>query len=151
MVFLVAVVATVPLGYVNLDTGTYPSTTLESEFGATAFATGHVEGRYATDHTLSRVDTHYLDGPAPPAGLTPRGEARLTPTISWLAGGRPPGCPTLSQRSWTTTGAHLYPAAPGTVSPAEYRAWLTSQHVVYRASGLDPLTLSVPQSPGDGC
>jgi hypothetical protein len=150
-VFLLSVAATLPLGYVNLDTGTYPSTTLESEYGAAAFATGRVDGRYATDHTLSRVDTHYLDGPVPPAGLVPRGEARVAPTRSWLAGGSPPDCPTLSQRSWTTTGAHLYPAPPGTVSSAEYRSWLTSQHVVYRASGVDPLTLSVPRSPGGGC
>jgi hypothetical protein len=149
--FLLAVAATVPLGYVNLDTGSYPSTTLESEFGAAAFATGRVDGRYATDHTLDRVDTHYLNGPAPPAGLTPRGEARLAPARSWLSGGRPPACPTLSQRSWTTTGAHLYPAPPGTVTPEAYRSWLAAQHVVYRASGLDPITLSVPRSSGGGC
>jgi len=149
--FLLSVLVTVPLGYVNLDTGTYPSTTLESEFGAASFATARVDGRYATDHTLARVDTHYLSGPVPGEGPTPRGDARLVPTRSWLAGGRPPGCPTLSQRSWTTTGAHLYPAPPGTVPPDAYRSWLTSQHVVYRASGLDPLTLSVPRSAGGGC
>jgi len=148
---LLSVLSTVPLGYVNLDTGTYPSTTLESEFGAAAFATNNVEGRYATDHTLSRVDTHYLRGPAPGAGTDPTGEARVGPTRSWLAGGSPPGCPVLSQRSWTTTGAHLYPAPPGTVPPDAYRSWLTSRHVVYRASGLDPLTLSVPSSPDGGC
>jgi hypothetical protein len=147
---LLSVLSTVPLGYVNLDTGTYPSTTLESEFGAAAFATGTVEGRYATDHTLSRVDRHYLRGPAPGAGTDLTGEARVGPTRSWLAGGSPPGCPVLSQRSWTTTGAHLYPAPPGTVPPDAYR-WLTSRHVVYRASGLDPLTLSMPRSPGGGC
>ena len=148
--FLLSVAATVPLGYVNLDTGTYPSTTLESEFGAAAFASGHVDGRYATDHTLSRVDAHYLGGPLR-ANASP-GEASLRPTASWLGGGgRPPACPTLSQRSWTTTGAHLYPAPPGTVSPAEYRSWLTSRHVVYRASGLDPLTLSVPRTPTADC
>ena len=151
-VFLLSVAVTVPLGYVNLDTGTYPSTTLESEFGAATFATGRVDGRYATDHTLSRVDAHYLSGPAPPdEGFTSRGEARVEPMRSWLSGGRPPACPTLSQRSWTTTGAHLYPAPPGTVSPTEYRSWLTSRHVVYRASGLDPLTLSVPRVRGGGC
>jgi hypothetical protein len=145
---LLSVAVTVPLGYVNLDTGTYPSTTLESEFGAATFATGRVDGRYATDHTLSRVDTHYLSGPAPPdEGFTSRGRARVDPTRSWLAGGNPPTCPTLSQRSWTTTGAHLYPAPPGTVSPAEYRSWLLSRNVVYQASGLDPLTLSVPRDP----
>jgi hypothetical protein len=148
---LVAVVATVPLGYVNLDTGTYPSTTLESEFGATSFATDRVEGRYATDHTLARVDTHYLSGPTPGIGVTPTGEARVAPTRSWLAGGSPPGCPTLTQGSWTTTGAHLYPAPPGTVPPEAYRSWLSSRHVVYRASGLDPLVLSVPRRSGGGC
>jgi hypothetical protein len=144
---VLSVLVTVPLAYVNLDTGTYPSTTLESEFAATSFATTHVDGRYATDHTLSRVDTHYTNGPAVEAGTT-SGEARLGPTLSWLSGGTPPACPTLSQRSWTTTGAHLYPAPPGTVSPDAYRSWLTTQHVVYRSSGLDPLTLSVPRSPG---
>ncbi|MEF8841315.1 MAG: sodium:phosphate symporter [Haloarculaceae archaeon] len=148
---LASVVATVPLAYVNLDTGTYPSTTLESEFGAAAFATGHVDGRYAADHTLSRVDTHYLNGPAPGGEIPPRGRARIGPTRSWLAGGTPPDCPVLSQRSWTTTGAHLYPAPPGTVPPDDYRSWLTSRHVVYRASGLDPLTLSVPRTPGGSC
>jgi len=51
----------------------------------------------------------------------------------------------VSQRSWTTTtGAHLFPAAPQVISSERYRAGVAERHVVYTSSGRDPLILSLP-------
>jgi hypothetical protein len=144
--FVVSVLLTVPLGYVNLDTGSYPSTTFRSEFETAEFASTHLNGSYATDHTLSRVETYYLSEPTP-LSTDPEGNgASLGPTLTWLTGGPgpPPDCPVLLQRSWTTTGAHLYPAQPGTLTEARFRAALERRHVVYAVSGHDPLWLSLP-------
>ncbi|MEF8825476.1 MAG: sodium/phosphate symporter [Haloarculaceae archaeon] len=132
VLFVGAVAATTPLAYINLDTGSVPSTTLESEYAATQFVVRHVEGPVATDHTISRI-----------LGFS-GSNGTYTPTREWLLGGSPPACPVVSQQSWTTTGAHLFPAAPQTIASARYEAALAERHVVYAASGLDPVTLSLP-------
>lgn len=143
LVFAGSVVATLPLGYLNLDTGSAPSTTFSSEFAATAFATEHLQGTFATDHSLSRVVTHYHT-PLEPRQRTPTGgRGAYTPTRRWLTGGPLPACPLLSQRSWTTTGAHLYPTAPQRIDPAVYQRTLAERSVIYAAGGHDPVTLSL--------
>lgn len=130
--FICAVAATTPLAYINLDTGSVPSTTLQSEYAAAQFVVERVEGPVTTDHTISRLV------------IFSGGEAAYGPSREWLIGGAPPGCPVVSQRSWTTTGAHLFPAAPQTISSERYGATLANRHVVYASSGMDPVTLSVP-------
>jgi len=132
MMFVAAVVATTPLAYINLDTGSAPSTTLESEYATVQFVAGYLEGTVATDYTVS-----YLLG-------AEGAQATYLPTREWLVGGSPPACPVISQRSWTTTGAHLFPASPQTISSARYEGVLAERHVVYTSSGMDPLTLSLP-------
>jgi hypothetical protein len=129
-----AVAATVPLAYINLDTGSVPSTTLESEYASAQFVVDHVEGPVATDHTISRL-------------LVFSGsEGAYFPTREWLKGGTPPKCPVISQQSWTTTGAHLFPAAPQTISSKRYGTALAERHIVYSAPGLDPVILSIPRN-----
>jgi hypothetical protein len=144
VLFAAAVLLTLPLGYLNLDTGSYPSTTFESEFEATGFATEHVEREFTTEHSLSRPAILY-HAPLGPYRVTGEG-TRITvgPTRSWVRGGPPPDCPLLSQRSWTTTGAHLYPAAPGVVGESRYEGTLSERNVVYTAGGYDQLVLSLP-------
>jgi hypothetical protein len=139
-VVLVAVVGSLPFAYVTLDTGTYPATTLDSEFRGVGFA-DRTGGGWATDHSLSRVGLHYF-----------RSDASPSPTASWLSGGASPSCPVLSQASWTTTGAHLFPFAPETVSGERYDDWLDDRQVVYANTGRDPVTVSLPVSAGgQGC
>jgi hypothetical protein len=134
VLFVGAVVATTPLAYVNLDTGSVPSTTLQSEYAATQFVVRYVEGPVATDHTVTQL-------------LTFSGsEGAYFPTREWLVGGPIPACPLVSQRSWTATGAHLFPAAPEKISSERYRAGVAERHVVYTASGIDPVTLSLPRN-----
>jgi hypothetical protein len=144
VLFAAAVLLTLPLGYLNLDTGSYPSTTFESEFGATGFATEHVDGEFTTEHSLSRPAMLYHT-PLESYRVTGDG-TRVTvgPTRSWVRGGPPPDCPLLSQRSWTTTGAHLYPTAPGVVDESRYEETLSKRNVVYTAGGYDHLMLSLP-------
>jgi len=143
VVLLASLTASVPLAYLNLDTATYPSTTLESEFEAATFTAQHVEGPIATDQTLSSVIVNYYETDAEPT---------MGPTTVWLRGGPPPACPMLGQASWTTSGTHLFPTAPKTVSAAHYETTLAKRNVVYRAAGQDPITMTVPQTTtAEGC
>ena len=137
---LLMVVVSVPFAYLNLDTGTYPSTTLDSEFEAVGFASDAGD-EWATDHSLSRVGALYY-----------RSDPTVSPTASWLSGGTSPTCRVLSQESWTTSGAHLFPFAPETVSEERYESWLGSRHVVYANTGRDPATVSLHvTAAGEGC
>lgn len=138
---LVATVGSLPFAYLTLDTGTYPSTTLDSEFQGVEFVATETDGPWATDHSMTQVGVNYFQSDVSPSA-----------TASWLSGGASPTCPVLSQESWTTTGAHLFPFAPETVSPATYDGWLRSRHVVYANTGRDPVTVSVPTAAtGQGC
>lgn len=136
---LVATAGSLPLAYVNVDTVTYPSTTLDSEFDAVAFA-DRADGPLATDHSMSRVSVHYFRRPA-----------AIGPSANFLHGGEPPNCVTLSQESWSTTGAHLFPSAAESVSAERYDRWLATSHVVYANTGRDPVTVSMPSSASSGC
>lgn len=133
MVLVVAVVATLPVAYVNLDTGSVPSTTTESEFAAGTFAHEYVPGEWTSSHTQTRIAGNYYRGV----------NASVSPTAMWLRGGPSPPCPTVSQRSWTTTGAHLFPGAPASVSPVAYERWIAERAVIYDAGGLDPIGISL--------
>lgn len=138
VVFVLCLLGTVPLGYVELDTATYPSTTTRSEFQAATFAATHTRGAFATGDPVSRVAHYYHDD----AG------ASKAPTRAWLASdGDPPSCPVVSRASWTRAGAHLYPAAPETLSEARHRALLMRHNLIYSSNGLDPVYVTVP--PGD--
>jgi len=144
VLFAAAVVVTLPLGYLNLDTGSYPSTMFESEFEATDFVTDHITGEFTTEHSLSRPAILYHK-PLSPYRVTGDG-TRVTvgATATWIRGGPPPDCPLLSQQAWTTTGAHLYPTAPGVIAAPTYENTLSTRNVVYTTSGYDPLVLSLP-------
>jgi hypothetical protein len=133
-----ALAATVPIGYMDLDTGAVPSTTTPGEFQGVTFAERHVEGPYATDHALSRVGLLYYTDTA--------ATVEVAPIRSWLQGGPPPTCPVLVAEDWTTAGAHLYPTAPETLSPERYEQFLERRDVVYHSGGLDSHTLVVPRN-----
>ncbi|WP_226010848.1 sodium/phosphate symporter [Halomicrobium salinisoli] len=139
---VVSVAATLPVAYVDLDTGAHPSTTTAPEFEGAGFAATHVDGPWTSSHTLHRVGGFYFGG-----------NATYRSTVTWLRGdgGPAPACPVLSERSWTTTGAHLFPAAPANISSGEYDRWLADGHLVYAASGRDPLALTVPRNASGNC
>ena len=139
-VVVLATIATVPLAFVNMDTGSAPSTTLDSEYESVEFASTRLTAPWATDHSLSSVGGHSFGA-----------NASYTPTAEWLSGGASPRCPVVSQHSWTTSGAHLFPNAPETVPPREYATWTGTRNVVYTANGLDPVTVSIPRSGTAGC
>lgn len=148
LVFAVGVALTVPVGYLALDTGTAPSTTYPSELAAAEF-TAHVAGPFAADHRLSQLVVHHA-GDVGRRDAT--GRVTVAPVRSWLSGGPPPGCPVLIQRSWTTTGAHLYPQPAATLPPERFDRWLGERSVVYAATGRDPTRLVLPQAGGaSGC
>ena len=144
LLFVGSVLATVPVGYVDLDTGAPPSTTTPGEFRAVGFAERYGNGSYATDHALSRVALHHY--------REPRAAEQVAPLRAWLQGGPTPACPVLAAEDWTGPGAHLFPAAPETLSEARYDRFLTTRNVVYRSGGADPHAFAVPRSAGEsGC
>lgn len=128
-VFIAALVATTPVAYVNLDTGSVPSTSLESEFAAGTFVTQYLAGSWTSSHTQVRIAGNYY----------PAANGTVGPTRTWLRGGPPPTQPVLTQRSWTTTGAHLFPLAPATVSAQRLSQFHDQNNVVYVTSGRDPV------------
>jgi hypothetical protein len=140
LVLALALVAALsaPLGFVHLDTGTAPRTVHGSEFGATSVAGSG--GSYASDHRLARLWGLYYG--------EDRGE--IGPTRAWLAGGPPPGCPTVALEEWTHSGAHFYPAAPLRLSSDRYRSWQRRGHLVYSADGYTEVVIVAPVG-GDGC
>jgi hypothetical protein len=136
---LVAAVASLPFAYLVLDTGGYPSTTFDSEFRGVQFASEATSEPWTTDHSLSRVGILYF-----------RSDVSVEAAASFLSGGTSPTCPVVSQTSWTTTGAHLFPFAPETISEARYDGWLDRRSVVYANTGRDPVTVSVPPTASSG-
>lgn len=135
VVFVVALIATLPVAYVNLDTGSYPSTTTESEFAVGTFSVDYLTGQWTSSHTQVRIPGNYYRN----SGGT------VSPTAQWLQGGPPPTCSLISQQSWTTTGAHLFPAAPATISEGRYKRTLRDRNQIYSVGGYDPMAITLPR------
>lgn len=127
-----------PLALSGLSVLTFKGATTPAEFEATAFASTSVDGQWATDDHLARVASYH------------GGSAAEGPVREWLAlGGMPPRCPTLAQRSWTTTGAQFYPRPPPTVDLAAFERWTDGNNVVYATTSADPLIVVVPAGAGN--
>jgi hypothetical protein len=141
-VVLVSLGLTMPVAYLDADTGEYPSTTTEPEFETATFAVGYVPGEWTSGHAMTRIAGNYY---AP-------GAASVEPTATWVRGGPAPACPAISEASWATRGVHLFPTVGDPVSESTYRGMLRDRHVVYAASGSDPLAISLPRTASDdGC
>jgi hypothetical protein len=131
-----------PIAYLDLDTGEYPSTTTEPEFEAATFAVRYIPGEWTSGHAMTRIAGNYY---AP-------GIPSVDPTATWVRGGPAPACPAISEASWATQGVHLFPTVGDPVSESTYRGMLRDRHVVYAASGSDPLAISLPRTASDdGC
>lgn len=140
-VLLAALILTAPIAYVDLDTLAFPSTTTESEFQAATFAAERVEGAWTSDHVLTRIDAHYFDG-----------RSSIGPTAAWLGGGPTPNCALLSATSWSTAGAHLFPAGPRTVTPDEFQQLLDGRQLIYSSGeGYDSFAVSLSLDPKPDC
>ncbi|WP_254535865.1 hypothetical protein [Halomarina litorea] len=134
--FVGAVVASAPLPFVLAGAGATPfqAVTSPAEFETAMFATEHVPGRWAADDHVTHVGGKYRGAPVTDL-----------PVFTWLGGADPPGCPTVGQRSWTTTGAPAFPE-PLSISRGAYERWYTVNDAVYATTGGDPLVLVL----GDG-
>jgi hypothetical protein len=132
LVLLCALVST-PVAYAGLELLTYQGVTTEAEFDAAAFGSTELDG-WATDDHLSRVAGYHGGG---------GGKGSV---YRWLRQDRgPPSCPTLAQRSWTTTGAQFHPQAPAVLSVDAYRQWHARNDVVYVSAATDRLTVVRPR------
>jgi len=130
-VLVLALVGTVPLAYVNLDTGSYPTGSTVTEFAAAGFISTH-GGEATTDQKQGRI-------------IEARGGSATTEAAAaWLDGGPPPETALVSKGYWTTTGAHLFPGAPRTVSSDRFSCTLTERHRVYHTDGIHAVSVTLP-------
>lgn len=132
-IFVIAVAGTLPVAHVNLDTGSAPSTSLESEFAAATFSSTYLPDGWTSSHTQVRIANSYYDGAT----------GSVAPTRQWLRGGPPPSQPVVAQHSWTTTGAHLFPLAPRTLPSEQFIQWQQQNNVVYRTTGHDTTVIVI--------
>lgn len=137
VVVLCSALVGTPVAYMGLDVLTYKGVTTSAEYEATAFAATEFD-RWTTDDHLVRVARYH------------EGDASRLPAIEWIQGGPPPACPTLGQRSWTTTGAQLFPRSPIIVDQTRYYQLQANNSVVYRSTTNDPLTVIVPRDSSGG-
>ena len=144
------VVVSAPFAFAGLHATPAQPTVTPTEFATGTFVTNHVRGGWVGDgHEVIMTTNYYKD----------RTSAQYTPLYEWLkAGGGgssadsaapPPACPIVAQRSWTTVGAQVFPAAPTTVSADRYDRLTANRSVVYSASGRDPLVVTMPRRAGN--
>jgi hypothetical protein len=137
-VLALALVGTVPLAYVNLDTGSYPTGSTATEFAAAGFVATY-GGVAATDQKQGRI-------------IEARGGSATTEAVAtWLDGGTPPETALVSKGYWTTTGAHLFPGAPRTVSSDRFRCTLTERNRVYHTDGIHAVSVTLPATGVSRC
>ncbi|WP_458208914.1 sodium/phosphate symporter [Haladaptatus sp. NG-SE-30] len=133
---LSAVVST-PLAFLGLHATPAQPVTTPDEFEATTFATTHVPEAWSSDGHISRIASYYYPT---------RTNASYRPVYQWLYGNeQPPRCLVVSQSSWTTVGAQLFPAAPTQLKDERYTMWLLSRQVVYTTSSSDSIVFSRSQ------
>ena len=128
-----ALLATMPVAYITLDTGFYPKGSTESELAASGFHTTYSTVPVVTGHKQGRLTRSHFGA-----------DAAREPLVTWLDGGPPPASPLLSKRYWDTDGAHLWPAAPRSISESRFDCTLTRRNRVYHTSGVHEMTLTLP-------
>jgi hypothetical protein len=144
---IASVLASVPIAIGGLDVLPYKGVTTPAELSAAGFAATHANGSWAGDDHVIRIAPYHESHADPAAGTR-------QPVYRWLHdGGAPPRCPTVSQRSWTTTGAQFYPAPPARLGAARYERALRTRHLVYVATGRDPIVVTIAKhtGPASGC
>jgi hypothetical protein len=139
LALVLSVAVTVPVAYAGLELLNFDPVTTEAEFDATEHAADEF-GTWATDDLGVRLTTYH------------GGNASVRPVLRWIQSGPPPDCPVVSQLSWTTTGAQLYPRSPAAISPERYAEWRGANDVVYVTTSPDPVSVVVPPAySGGGC
>jgi len=141
LLVLLASVASIPIAYGGLDVLTYKGVTTPAEFGATGFADRHVPGAWTSDDHLTRMTPYY----------SPSSSGSVQPTYAYLTGSDPPGCPMLTQRSWTTIGAQLYPRSSIQISTLRYRQYVVERNAVYHSGSTDAILLLVAPTEKQEC
>lgn len=145
---LTCAAASIPIAFGGVEVLAYKGTTTEAEFAAAEFSVTHLNGSWAADDHISRV-SRYFDPGANQLNLSAE---HVLPVYSWVAtNGPPPRCPTVTQASWTTTGAQFYPWAPATISAERLEQWERTHAVIYRNSSPDPITIGLSTNASTGC
>ncbi|MFH5801175.1 sodium/phosphate symporter [Haladaptatus sp. CMAA 1911] len=133
---LVIALVSAPLAFAGLRATPAQPVTEPNEFETTTFAATYIPSTWVSDGHITRLASYYYPSQT---------NSTYTPLYQWLrGGGEPPKCTVVSQQSWTTVGAQLFPASPIQLDKNQYRSWLESKQVIYSASGEDPVVISRP-------
>ncbi len=130
---LIFAVVSAPVAFAGLRATPAKAVIAPNEFEATTFAVTHIPNTWVSDGHITRLASYYYPL-----------QTNSTDTVlyQWLRGGDPPACPVVSQQSWTTVGAQLFPASPEQVKSTRYQTMLRKRNVIYSASGDDSLLIS---------
>ncbi|WP_433630315.1 sodium/phosphate symporter [Halomicrococcus sp. NG-SE-24] len=134
--------ASAPLAFSGLHATSAQPLITQSEFETGTFAAKHVD-QWTSDGHMTRISLRYYPT---------KTNASEEGIYSWLHGNSSePNCPIVSQHSWTTVGAQLFPASPEKISKKSYKNIYLKRNVVYSNSGNDPLVLSIPRGEDTTC
>lgn len=144
---VVCTAISIPVAFAGLEYLPYKGVTTPGEFAAAEFAVTSLPEEWASDDHIWRISRYFH----------PQSEGRTTagghivPVFEWIEGGPPPGCPTVVQSSWTTTGAQVFPQQPIVIDEARLSKFLQSNDRIYSSSAPDPITVVRPSGPSKSC
>ncbi|SIR76643.1 4-amino-4-deoxy-L-arabinose transferase [Haladaptatus litoreus] len=144
VVVIVCSLVSAPLAFSGLEATSAQPLVTQSEFETATFAVTYADG-WTSDGHMTRLASKYYPKQTP-NDVSQRG------IYEWLHGGAVPSCPVVSQQSWTTVGAQLFPSSPKTIGYKSYEGSFQTRNLVYATSGNDPLIFTMPTN-GDrqGC
>ncbi|ODR79822.1 sodium/phosphate symporter [Haladaptatus sp. W1] len=143
VVVLLCSVVSAPLAFSGLRATSAQPLVTQPEFETATFATTYADG-WTSDGHMTRLAFKYYPK------QTDANVSQLA-VYEWLHGGKVPSCPVVSQQSWTTVGAQLFPSSPTKISPDSYATSSQTRNLVYSNSGTDPLIFTIPTTGRKRC
>ena len=130
-----------PMAFADLHVFAYQGTTTGEEFQTATFVAESVTESWTGDDHITRIARNYYGA-----------ETTTQPVRQWLrTSSRPPPQPLVTQESWQTVGAQVYPQSPLTVDPDTYQCLTDRRQVVYTTTGTDPLHVLLPTETSAEC
>jgi len=143
---VICMAISIPVAFAGLEYLPYKGVTTSGEFAAAEFSVTSLPEWTSDDH-ISRVSRYFSPGNSG----TNTTLHRVAPVFDWIEGGPPPGCPTVVQSSWTTTGAQVFPQPPIVIDDGRLWKYMHANDRIYSNSAPDPLTIVRPPGLSRSC
>ncbi|RBI60715.1 sodium/phosphate symporter [halophilic archaeon] len=135
VIIIVCSIVSAPLAFSGLHATSAQPLVMQTEFETATFAVEHANNWTSDGHITKLASDHTLT----------QSTGSRRGVYQWLRGdGSKPICPVISQRSWVTVGAQLFPSSPAEVSQELYRSFIRSRNKVYTTTGRDPTAITTP-------